>query len=206
MSLSQDARQPQMVDLVFAVRGRQIPLDYRWLLWNALRPVLPWLESEPQAGIVGVRLTPTGAETALLPQRAKLTLRVPLHRAPAARELVGARLGVGGEAVEIGAADERALRASATLYAAFVALDDGDELAFGRALAAELGRIEADCRAILGRRRTMGAGARPLVGFPVALHGCKPAQSLRLQVLGVGAERGLGCGIFVPHKTIEPFE
>ncbi len=46
------------------------------------------------------------------------------------------------------------------------------------------------------------AGAREIAGFSVVLHGVKPADSLRLQFEGMGGERGLGWGIFVPHKSI----
>jgi hypothetical protein len=33
------------------------------------------------------------------------------------------------------------------------------------------------------------------------LHALSPEQSLRLQQHGLGPQRLLGCGIFVPHKS-----
>jgi len=38
------------------------------------------------------------------------------------------------------------------------------------------------------------------------LHDCSTEHSMRLQEGGLGAERGLGCGIFVPHKKIGGIE
>ena len=58
------------------------------------------------------------------------------------------------------------------------------------------------CEFITGRRRT-GDGGRPRDrGFSVVLHGLAPEDSLRMQCEGIGGERALGWGIFVPHKSI----
>ena len=58
------------------------------------------------------------------------------------------------------------------------------------------------CQFITGRRQTVTAGAREIVGFSVVLHGLTPEGSLRMQAEGMGGDRGLGCGIFVPYKSI----
>jgi hypothetical protein len=39
-------------------------------------------------------------------------------------------------------------------------------------------------------------------GFSLLLHGLTPAQSLAVQESGLGEGRKLGCGIFVPHKSV----
>jgi len=195
-----------VVDLAFAVAGRQIPEDYRYLLWRALQPVVPWMDEEPLAGIVGIGLTLTGTDTALLSRRAKLTLRLPRARIAAARRLEGIRIRVGPDEIEIGAARERALQASPTLYAQLVVLEREDELGFGEALEEKLTSMGASCRPILGRRRTLRLASDAVDAFPVALHGCNPGQSLQLQACGLGSRRQLGCGVFVPHKKIENLE
>ncbi len=73
-------------------------------------------------------------------------------------------------------------------------------------LEGELSALGVDCRMILGRRRSLRAGERELVGYPVALHECSAEHSMRLQQVGLGAQRGPGCGIFIPHKRIEGIE
>ena len=195
-----------VVDLAFALAGEQVPEDYRYLLWRALQPLVPWLEQEPAAGLVGIQLVGTGTPTALLSRRARLTLRVPDRRIGAARQLQGMRIRIGSDDVEIGQAWQRPLQPSATLYAPLVILDSDDEIAFNRKLMDGLSAMGAGCRAILGRRRRLALGARTLSAFPVALHGCNPAQSLLIQASGLGSWRILGCGIFVPHKKIETIE
>jgi len=195
-----------MVDLVFGVRGSRIPSDYRFALWSALRRALPWVDQESAAGIVGIRLTQTGGPIALLARRAKLTLRLPSSRVDAAQQLEGSRVDFGPEAIEIAAAYPRPLAPASTIYAQLVVLGPGDESMFGQLLAEELAARGFGCRFILGRRKSIRAGDRELIGYPVALHDCSAEHSMRLQQTGLGDERGLGCGIFVPHKKIGGIE
>ncbi len=195
-----------MVDLVFGVRVSRMPADYRFALWSALRSSLPWVEQEAAAGIVGVRLTQTGEATALLARRAKLTLRVPTSRVAAAQRLEGLRIDFGSDAIEITSAYPRSLAPASTIYAQLVVLGTEEETAFCQALAAQLADRAVTARYILGRRKSLQAGSGKLVGYPVVLHDCSAEQSMRLQQSGLGAERGLGCGIFVPHKKIGGIE
>jgi CRISPR-associated protein Cas6 len=58
------------------------------------------------------------------------------------------------------------------------------------------------CQFITGRRQTVVAEAREIAGFSVVLHGLAPEGSLRMQSEGMGGDRVLGCGIFVPYKSI----
>jgi len=191
-----------MVDMVYGLRGSGMPSDYRFELWSALRCALPWVDQESAVGIVGIRLTQTGGPSALLARRAKLTLRVPARRVASAEQLEGTRVEFGSEAIEIAAAHPRPLTPASTIYAQLVVLGPEDEPAFGRVLADEVEGLGIGARFILGRRRSLRAGARELIGYPVVLHDCSAEHSMRLQEIGLGRERGLGCGIFVPHKKI----
>ena len=65
-----------------------------------------------------------------------------------------------------------------------------------------LDRLDVDCEAIAGRRRYELADGRAIAGFAVALAGLSPRDSLCVQRLGIGAERRLGWGVFVPAKAI----
>jgi CRISPR-associated protein Cas6 len=192
-----------VVDLAFSLQGSRLPADYRFELLQALASLIPWLEEEPGAGIVGISATPTGSDVSLLSRRAKLTLRVPAARVPQARPLQGRAIRLGSDEIVIGGARERALQPSDTLYADMVVLASAEEAAFDRDLGALIRAEALDCRWILGRQRRLSRPGGILRGFAVALHGCKPALSLQLQRRGLGGERALGCGIFVAHKRIE---
>jgi CRISPR-associated protein Cas6 len=83
-----------------------------------------------------------------------------------------------------------------------VASDAGDAQAFEAEVPKLLSALRVDCEFISGRRRQASAGGREIAGFALALHGLTPADSLRVQSLGIGGERRLGWGVFVPAKSI----
>jgi CRISPR-associated protein Cas6 len=191
-----------MVDVVFDVAGTTLPLEHAFVLWRATLRWLPWLEGDAGAGIHRLRTAPTGYGVELLARRAKLALRVPLQRTSDALALSNRTLDVGGSLLAVGAGVVRPLRPWATLHAQHVAAATGDEAAFQDEVAASLRAQGLACQFITGRRRTVAAGTRNIIGFSVVLHGLAPEGSLRMQSEGMGGERGLGCGIFVPYKSI----
>ena len=55
---------------------------------------------------------------------------------------------------------------------------------------------------IPGRAHAAATPEGELRGFSLLLHGLTPAQSLAVQSSGLGRGRKLGCGIFIPHKSV----
>ena len=191
-----------MVDVVFDAAGKTLPAEHAFGLWRATVRWLPWLEWEARAGIHRLRTAPTGYGVALLARRAKLALRVPESRFGDAMALSGKTLDVDGSLLTIGAGVARPLRPWTTLHAQQVAAGAGGEAAFQHEVAAWLQSRGVACQFITGRRQTVTAGMREIAGFSVVLHGLTPAGSLRMQSEGMGSDRALGCGIFVPYKSI----
>jgi CRISPR-associated protein Cas6 len=189
-------------DVVFDVEGTSLPADNAWPLLQAIERRLPWLATEARVGIHPLRAVPTAYGVVLLAQRAKLVLRLPEARRADALALEGARLDVAGSALAVGAGRPRALQPSATLHAQRVAAEAADEQGFQDDVTKWLWTLDVDCRFISGRHRTSFAGGREISGFALALHGLGPADSLRVQSAGIGGERRLGWGVFVPAKAI----
>lgn len=190
------------VDVVFELAGTSVPAEYAWPLWRALAARLPWLEDEDGAGVHPLRVAPTGYGIALLARRARLALRVPRARVPAAMALEGAALDVAGSALTVGTGVERPLWPWATLHARQVVTGSADPASFEQDAAGRLAAMGIGCESISGRRRTLLAGDREIVAFALAVNNVKRADSLRLQCEGIGTERVLGCGVFVPHKSM----
>ena len=193
---------PTVVDVAFDVEGTSLPADYAWPLQLALESLLTWLPGEALAGIHPLRAAATTYGVVLLAQRAKLVLRLPEARLPDALALQHASLDVGGSALLVGAGSARKLRPSATLSAQRVATDAVDEAEFEADVAEALLRLGVAARIISGGRRRGTAGGREIAGFALALHGLGPADSLRIQREGIGGDRRLGWGVFVPAKAI----
>jgi CRISPR-associated protein Cas6 len=197
-----ESSEAPFVDVVFEIAGTSVPAEHAWALWRAVACRLPWLEGEEGAGIHPLRVAPTGYGVALLARRARLALRVRRERVPEALLLSGATLDVAGSPLVVGAGGERTLRAWATLHARQVAIGISDAAEFQADVERRLSALGIDCECISGRRRTLSAGDREVVAYALALHNMRPGDSLRVQCEGIGAERALGCGIFVPHKSI----
>jgi CRISPR-associated protein Cas6 len=190
------------VDVAFALKGGTIPADHGWRLFRLLAEQLDWLDAESRAGVHPIRgaRSGSGASELYIGARGRLMLRLPGDRAEQSSALSGSRLDL-GDGIEIGAARFRLLFAHGTLYSPFVSLGVAEEIAFQRALSGELERAGIECKVICGKARRAQADGKEILGFSVMLHALSPEHSLRMQEAGLGGQRKLGCGIFVPHRS-----
>lgn len=189
-----------MVDVAFSLRGGTIPADHGWHLFRLLAERLDWLADEPDAGVHPIRGSRAVAGEIYLGARARLMLRLPQKRVEPSFALSGARFDLGNE-VQVGSAHLRPLFAHGTLYSQFVTTGTPDEARFQRDVSAELEGAGIGCKIICGRMRRAQTQGAEIVGFSLMLHELSPEHSLSMQASGLGAERKLGCGIFVPHKS-----
>ena len=210
---AEQADQGSIVDAVFSISCRSLPVDHAYALSQAIQAVLPWIAEEPGAGLHTVYgaasasgwMRPEGADALLqLSHRAKLALRLPRHRLEAAAALLGRTLDVAGWPLRVDQLSTRPLSRITTLFSRGVVLiGAGDEAAFLVAAERELCTLDIAPKTILcGRMTTIATPARTLESRSVMLAGLTPEQSLALQGRGLGAERMLGCGVFIPHKDI----
>ena len=191
--------QAEMIDVAFALEGETLPHEHRYVLAQALQRALPWLEGEPRAGVHQLNLVRSGSGAELVSRRTRLTLRVPRSRSDDTCALAGTRLELGAERLRAGRAQPRELLPHGTLYAALVAADSPDEIAFLERIQDELDALGVRAQPVCGRWQTLEAGR--LLGCSLMLSGLEPAQSLRLLQQGLGRHRQLGCGLFVPHRS-----
>src|SRR5258706_10272518 len=86
-----------IVDAVFAISCRCLPVDHAYALSQAVAAALPWFAQEPDAGLHLVHgaasgsgwMRPEGADAVLqLSHRARLALRLSPHRVDAAAALL----------------------------------------------------------------------------------------------------------------------
>ncbi len=189
------------IDFAFSVAGECVDRDYPQGLYEALRAAAPWLDEEPLAGVHPIRgLTPsTGA--LLIGGRTRLVLRVPESRIAACERLQGIALAL-PEPLRIGSASRRELLPHPVLHARLVVTGAEDEADFVADVARAVAELALDCETIVGRRGEVRVGEQRFGGFSLMLHGLSAAQSLKAQAHGVGQYRKLGCGVFVPHKSV----
>jgi len=195
----------EVTDIVFSLRGSSVMPDYPAPLRKALRVSLPWLAEESEAAIHPLARTGRGQGALFIGRHTRLILRLPQRRIAEAYALCGQVLEIGADAkLEVGVASLRPLRPTAVQYSSFVTLGIAAEADFLVEAERLLSGLGIDCQLVCGKAQTAPGGENEdmLRGYSLMLHGLTLANSLRIQHAGLGDGRMLGCGIFVPHKTV----
>ena len=205
---------PDVVDVRYRILCKALPVDHARDLRSALLAVWPWLADEPLAGIHTIHgaesgngwIRPDDPATYLpLSRRTRLALRLPHHRLEEARELPGTTLQVGPDSMLIEDSRLHPLQAQGTAFARYVAIEAEGEEGFLGLCAEQLQAIGIEApRMMAGRTHLVAGNDASLHCRSLMLDGLDPEQSLDLQRHGLGPERLLGCGLFLPHKSIAP--
>jgi len=192
-----------MVDVVFPLAGETLGEDHACALSLAVRRALPWFDEDPEAGILPLWGLASGNGVRFVGRRSRLALRMAIRRSASADSLTGVRLDLDGNMLEVGASRVRPLLpARGVVYSHFVTMDTDDEIEFlarcktlleGRGLRPQL---------IAGKARELRSAEGPVRGFSLMLHGLEPAETVAVQEAGLGGHHLLGCGIFIPHKSV----
>jgi CRISPR-associated protein Cas6 len=195
---------PRQADLVFDIAGRSLPQDHASALFEAVSATLPWLGKDLGSGAHAIKGAANEHGELIINRRAKLVLRIPRTRMAEARALSGKHLALAGYEIDVGAASERAFVPFATLYAPLLLTGRAREEDFAADLMALLSERGIEHRFICGKPRGIHRAGETLRGHSLMLYDLSMDQSLRIQDEGLGLHRELGCGMFVPHKSIAP--
>ncbi len=206
-----------VVDLVYRIKCRCLPLDHAHSFSAAILKHLPWMEEEEQAGIHLIHgaesgngwMRPADAANELLhlSHRSRMTLRVPKHRIDEARGLTGKTLDVSGHELEVGSASVKLFSTLPTQFARYIVMPEGigreDEEAFTARMAAELAALDIKVRKMLcGLTHRIHHPNGDLYTRSLMLADLEVEEAVKLQQEGVGAHKNMGCGLFIPHKGI----
>jgi CRISPR-associated protein Cas6 len=193
----------EMVDVVFELEAGTVAPDHADALASALRQALPWLDDEPRAGILPLSGLGRGEGLSYVGRRSRLVIRMPIHRSAGADSLCGCALDINGEPLGIGRSSLRPLLpVTEVVHSHFVSFGTADEIDFLAACRAELAERRIGGEPVTGRARRMKSVGGEVHGFSLMLHGLKRAESVAIQESGLGRHHLLGCGLFVPHKSI----
>jgi len=203
----------EVVDAVFAIECRSLPVDHAWALSQAVQAALPWFADEPHAGLHTVHGAASGAgwnrpegEDAVLQisRRTRLVLRLPALRMRDAEALTGRTLEVAGHPMHVRGLTARPLVRIASLFSRGVMFEgESGEPDFLAAAAGALRAFGIEPATLLcGRAVTLATPQGALSTRSLMVTVATPAQSLALQRYGLGEGRKLGCGLFIPHKDV----
>ena len=208
----------EIVDLVFDIQCRELPVDHAHELSRALEEFLPQLQRDGRLGVHTVHLAgsqngwerpdPKLGQKLVLSRRTKLTLRVPREQLQQVQDsLHGAELDIGGCALKIGKSKQKKLSSQGTIFSRYVVLEPGEdsnENAFMQRVVTDLRergiRVK---KALCGKTAEVAGPDGPVQTRSIMIAELRAEESVQLQQEGIGPMRHMGCGIFIPHKGID---
>jgi CRISPR-associated protein Cas6 len=141
-----------------------------------------------------------------LSRRARLAIRLQREDYDEVARISDQTLQLGRQQLDIGVSSIRKLSSMASLYARAVCCDpDQPEPDFLAQVAADLRGLNINVtRMICGRSGEIRSKGGALFTRALMVADLKPEESVCLQQRGLGEARLLGCGLFVPHRGIDP--
>ena len=203
-----------VIDVLFSIRCKQLPLDHAWALKEAISDSL---NEEIPLGIHHINVAESSngwnrpdetPETLLYPsRRTKLIIRTHKDHVDALEKLCDGKLSIAGYPLEIGKMKTRMLTNASVVFSRHIVCmsEDEEENSF-------LERNAAEIFELTGREtKKMMCGKSHQLNTPDGLIHTRHLMiadldsdaSIKLQQKGLGTHRKLGCGIFLPHKGIK---
>ncbi|MBI3563173.1 MAG: type I-MYXAN CRISPR-associated protein Cas6/Cmx6 [Gammaproteobacteria bacterium] len=204
-----------IVDIVYKLECKALPLDHAWALSQGLAQALPWFQGEPAAGVHLIHVAESGngwyrpvdpeKGVLYLSKRTRLTLRIPKHRLEDAQRLTGSTLDIDGNPLTVGQSSVKPLSPLTTLFSRYVLCDNPwDELQFLTQAAEQLQAMEITAKKLMaGKHTTFRMPSGPVSARSLMVADLTAQTSVRLQQQGLGAGRHFGCGLFLPQKGIK---
>ncbi len=207
----------RVVDLSFPIRSRMLPVDHLHALRQALLAHLPELEAW-RVGVHEIHLAgsqngwerpdPALGQHLIPSRRTRMQLRVPVEFADElAARLSGHTLDLGDFELTLGEPRRKPLFSHPTLYARHMKMEAGeaeDENRFLERMASELRARQIRVKkALCGKTTEIATPDGPWITRSLMLADLSPGHSLLLQEEGLGGNRQMGCGLFLPMKGIQ---
>ena len=204
-----------VVDLLFSIDCKVLPVDHAHALSVAIQQALPWFAEDDIAALHMIHGADSGNgwerpeaanDIIYLSRRTKLVLRVPAARIDDAMALCGQELDVAGNPMKVLKASKRLLEVCTSLYSRHVAAEPGeDEERFLQRIINELRGMSLRFKKILcGKEHRLNTPQGELVTRSLLVAELSFDDAITLQERGVGAKshKKLGCGLFIAHKTV----
>lgn len=208
-----------IVDVLFSIRCKQLPLDHAWLLQEAIL--------DGQRGTIFPENSPLGIhhiyvaessngwtrpdetmDSVLYPsKRTKLIIRAHKHQLASLKEFCDTELFIGEYPLTVGKMKTRLLTNTSVVFSRhIVCLHDAEgETAFLERNASEILNLTGvkTTKMMCGKSHQITTPDGPIHTRHLMIADLESETSIKLQQFGLGAHRTLGCGIFLPHKGIK---
>lgn len=203
---------PQTIqDAVFTIRAKVLPMDHAYLLSQALLKYLPWL-AEVNAGIFDISVADgNGWEQDKSgfyypSKRSKLNIRVPQEKLEAMQVLVGKTLDLDEYSVDIiKALKPKLMSDMQVVFSKHIACNKGvSEEEFLQTAFTQLQALGIQPKKMItGLQKNISTPDGNIHTRSLMLADLRKIESVTLQEQGIGKHRLLGCGLFLPQKSIK---
>lgn len=201
-----DANLSTQLRVEFPIRGERLPADHGYALYGAISRLLPELHQADWLGIELISGVQWNKGIIVLPTRNAISrLRLPAEKFGAVLPLAGKRLDIAGHPIRFGIPLARPLTPASSLYARIVTIKPYTEAPdFLAAAQRQLEALDINAKLELPRpenarhRRIITIRGKKVVGFSLVAHDLGDEDSIKLQSIGLGGRRAMGCGIFNP--------
>lgn len=206
---SSDELEP-FVELKFPVTGKYLPADHNYGLYAGFVHLIPELRQQKTVSILTIPGVGDKQGKILLTEQSCLRIRLPISRIPLVYQLAGKRFCVGKHEIQIGIPQATSLRPAPKMKARIVTIKGYQEPeSFLEAVKRQLNELEISGRVIIPLdrdgnyiRKTIKIQRFTVVGFTVQISELTEENSVKLQEIGVGGKRHMGCGFFLPcHES-----
>ena len=206
-----------VIDIVYSMQCKTLPLDHSWALSQEIIKHLPWIAEYECAGIHQIHVAESNngwmrpeddEEGALLypSKRTKMSLRIPIEEYSSAEKLSGIMLDIKGHTLTVGKAKKKEFTNAGVIYARYVLCEENEEENdFLSRIAAEI-QDKADFKVkkmLCGKSHIINTPNGKLQTKHLMVADLDNDASIKIQQYGLGKARELGCGLFLPHKSIK---
>jgi len=204
----------KMIDVAYRINCKTLPFDHAYELSKEITKLLPWLVEDKLSGIHTLHGPDSGNgwmraedEEIFLSQRTRLIIRIPKEKVALAKQLENQILEVLGNKIKIGKSNVKPFLVVRDLICRFVLNHEDvceNENEFLSKMINELNSFEISIKkAICGKTKNLTIDGKKRLGRSLMIADLSKENSVRLQDIGVGEGRIFGCGIFLPHKSID---
>lgn len=211
-STSEDVVTPRelFVELSFPIYGKVIPADHNYALFAALVRIAPEVRDQPHLGILSIPGYGDKQGKILLTEQSCMRIRVEISQIPLVYRFAGKQLQLGNHNVQVGIPEVCTLQHATKLRARIVTIKGFTEpQPFAAAAQRQLERLGINGSVSISRncngeflRKTIKIQRFTVVGFTTEVTNLSNEDSIKLQQLGMGGKRHMGCGFFLPRKEV----
>lgn len=207
------------VDLIIPVMGDTLPVDHSYKLFSALSRLAPKLHEQEDIGIFPINGTLIGGRRLRINRNSHLGIRLSSDALPIAYQLAGKTLDLDDGSIRLQIPVVHLIQPAPSLYSRLVVfkghmepeafLQCAGEKLTAMAIAKGSPRLIEQASIAMKNegkstgthsrylRRTISIKGVDIVGFALRVDGLTDEESVKLQELGLGGRRHMGCGLFI---------